>query len=100
MLRIDNGVSTLYVGSGVELARLYKRACQHGYNGNGVEKESGKTYQIEFFPYIKRMCFSNFVTTAEAGIANTDKKIYRYRHMSLCTAKTIYKARKDKKGEN
>jgi hypothetical protein len=99
MLRIDNGVSTLYVGSGVELARLYKRACQHGYTGNGIEKESGKTYQIEFFPYIKRMYYSNFAVTAEAGIANVDKKIYRYRHMSLDTAKTIYRAR-NQKGEN
>jgi hypothetical protein len=71
MLKLKIGVVDYYVGDGVEMRRLWKKAVKAGFSGYQRDTTPPKydikgTYAMEFIG--KTLFWSNFKTIAKTGI--------------------------------
>lgn len=100
MIKLKIGVVYYYVGDGVEMRRLWKKAVKAGFSGYKGDITPPKydikgTYAIEFIS--KTMFWSNFKTIAKTGSINIDKLMpdYRKYSSSIALARGMYEFKKE-----
>lgn len=100
MLKLKINCSLYYVGGGVEMRRLWKKAVHAGYAGYKGDTTPPKfdikgTYALEFVG--KTMYWYNFKTIAKVGQMYFDKKMPDYKQYKgrMVAARSMYSYKKE-----